>query len=200
MIRYRYKKRKCFAQSTDGVRVMNNIILPKRHSLEDAQKIVAKLKKYPFDYFHQLFRDGKLPTFGEIEGDTLGRTLVWDPKVGWLPKMGWAFIGDNPFSRWEGKRFITPFTEAKKGKGINLFRNRFFPQRNRLETSIENSLFDQKPCLIITYPYFPSKLYGLRDELRKIDNGVFLGQGYQGYSIDKGYSLRSYFVLCSLTS
>lgn len=177
---------------------MSNIISVKRHSLEEAQRAIAKYKNCSFDDFHQLFREGKTPTFDEIEGYTLLSLLAWNPKGAWWSKASWAMIGDNLFARWQGKRFITPFADKKKGEGTNVFRNRLFPRRYPMDTSIEKSQFDQKPCLIITYPHFPSSLYGLRDELRKIDDGVFLGQGYSRPLLGKGYSLRSYFVLCAL--
>jgi hypothetical protein len=67
-----------------------------------------------------------------------------------------------------------------------------------MDISVEKSVFDQKPCLTITYPNLPSRLYGLRDELRMIDDGVILGQGYQKHLQGKGYSLQSYFALCAL--
>ena len=177
---------------------MTTIILAKRYSLEDAQTITAKFKKYSFDDFHKLFTQGRTPSFDEIEGDTFGSFLALNPKARWLRKTALAIAFDNPLARWTGKRFITPFDEEKKGKGINLFRNRIFPQRFGIDTSIEKSLFDQKPCLAVTYPHFPSSLFGLRDELKRIDDGVFLGQGHHKLPWGKEYSLQGYFVLCAL--
>jgi hypothetical protein len=177
---------------------MTTATLAKRHSFEDAQKVIAKLKEYSFDDLHKLFKEGKAPAFAEIEGDTLGSFLALKPKAGWWKKAALAITFDNPLARWTGKRFITPFAEDKTGKGVNLFKNRIFPQRFGIETSIEKSLFDQKPCLVVIYPHFPSSLFGLRDELRRIDDGVFLGQGHQKLSRGKQYSLQGYFVLCAL--
>jgi hypothetical protein len=172
--------------------------LAKRHSLEDAQAIIAKFKKYSFDDFHKLFREGKAPSFDEIEGDTAGSFLALDPKAEWWRKAALAIAFDNPLARWMGKRFISPFDEVKNGRGTNLFRNRIFPQRFGINTFVEKSLFDQNPCLAVTYPHFPSSLFGLRDELRRIDDGVFLGQGHHKLPGGKEYSLQGYFVLCAL--
>jgi hypothetical protein len=172
--------------------------LAKRHSLEDARAIIAKFKKYSFDDFHKLFKEGKAPSFDEIEGDTAGSFLALDPKAGWWRKAALAIAFDNPLARWTGKRFMTSFDGEKKGEGINLFGNRMFPRRFGINTSIAESLFDRKPCLVVTYPHFPSSLFGLRDELRKIDDGIFLGQGHHRFPWGKRYSLQGYFILCAL--
>jgi hypothetical protein len=178
---------------------MTTAVLAKRSSVEDAQRVIARFKKYSFDDFHTLFKEGKPPAFDEIQGDTFGSFLALNPKAGWWRKASLAIAFDNPLARWTGKRFITPFAEVEKGKGINLFRNRFSPQRFGIDTLIDKSLFDQKPCLVVTYPRFPSNLFGLRDELRKIDEGVFLGQGHHRLPWGKGYSLQGYFILCALS-
>ena len=177
---------------------MTTVKLGKRYSLEDAQAIVAKFKECSFDDFHRLFSEGKTPSFDEIEGDTAGSFLALNPKAGLWRKLALAIAFDNPLARWTGKRFTTPFEKERMGKGINLFRNRIFPQRFGVNTSIEESLFDLKPCLVITYPYFPSSVFGLRDELRRIDDGVFLGQGHHRLPWGKVYSLQGYFLLCAL--
>ena len=177
---------------------MTTIILAKRHSLEDAQRVIAKSKRYSFDDFHRLFREGRAPSFDEIKGNTFGSFLALNPKAGWWRKAALAIAFDNPVARWTGKRFITTFDGENKGEGTNLFRNRIFPQRFGINTFVEKSLFDQKPCLVVTYPHFPSSLFGLRDELKKIDDGVFLGQGHHKLPWSKEYSLQGYFVLCAL--
>ena len=181
---------------------MTTIMLARRYSLEDAQTIIAKFKKYSFDELHKLFKEGKAPSFDEIEGNTAGSFLALNPKAAWWRKAALvitlAITFANPLARWKGKRFVTPFDEEKKGKGINLFQNRLFPQRFGIDTSIEKSLFDQKPCLAVTYPHFPSSLFGLRDELRRIDDGVLLGQGHHKLPWGKQYALQGYFVLCAV--
>ena len=166
---------------------------------EDAQTIIARFRDYSFDELHPLFKEGETPLFEEIEGDTVGSFLALNPKTGPWRKLGLRIFFDNPVARWKGKRFITPFDEEKRGKGINLFRNRILPQRFPIETYVSKSLFDQNPCLSIAYPRFPSRLFGLVDQLRRIDNGVLLGQGHHKPPLGKEYSLEGYFVLCALT-
>ena len=172
----------------------------KRYSIEDARKVIANFKKYSFDDFHKLFKEGRAPSFDEIEGDTFGSFLTLNPRGGWWRKAALTIAFDNPLARWTGKRFLISFAANKMGKGVNLFRNRIFPQRFGINTSIDSSIFDQQPCLAVTYPHFPSSLFGLRDELRRIEDGVFLGQGHHRLLGSKGYSLQGYFLLCALKS
>jgi len=177
---------------------MTTIILAKRYSLEDAQTIIAKFKKYSFDDLHKLFKQGKAPSFDEIEGDTLGSLLALNPKAVWWKKAAAGILFDSPLARWAGKRFVTPFDEEKKGKGINLFRNRIFPRRFRIDTYVTKAQLDQNPCLTVAYPHFPSSMFGIRDELRRIDEGVFLGQAHAKLIWGKQYSVQGYFLLCAL--
>ena len=171
----------------------------KLNSTEDAQTIIARFREYSFDDLHPLFEEGKTPLFKEIEGDTAGSFLALNPKTGLWRKLALKIFFDNPLARWKGKRFVTLFNGEKRGKGINLFRNRILPQRFLIDTYVNKSLFDQNPCLSITYPHFPSRMFGLVDQLRRIDNGVFLGQGHHKLPWGKEYSLQGYFVLCALT-
>jgi len=176
---------------------MTTVIPTKRYSRGDARTIVARFEQYSFEDLHPLFKEGKAPSFDELEGDTVGLMLTLNPKVGWLLKLGSKLLFDGPFARWAGKRFLTSFSENKKGKGINIFQNRFLPHRYRIETYIDNSLSDQSPCLVVSYPHFPSNGFGIRDELRRIDDAIFLGQTFQKFPWGK-YKLQGYFVLCAL--
>src|SRR4030042_1404857 len=66
---------------------MTTVILAKRHSFEDAQRITAKFKESSFDDLHKVFTEGKAPTFAEIEGDTLGGFLALKPKARKPPRV-----------------------------------------------------------------------------------------------------------------
>jgi len=169
-----------------------------RYSFQDAEAIIAKFREHSFDDLHTIFREGKTPSFNEIEGDTAGSFLALNPRAGWWRKAALAIAFDNPLARWTGKRFITTFDGDKGGEGTNLFASRVFSQRFGINTFIEKSLFDNSPCLAVTYPHFPSSFVGLRDELRKIDDGILLGQGHHRLPWSKGYSLQGYFILCAL--
>jgi hypothetical protein len=81
---------------------------------------------------------------------------------------------------------------------VNLFRNRLWPRRYRLETYIKGAEADHEPCLTLEYP-FPSLMYGLIDDVRKIDDGVLLGQMLYKFPWRKGRLFLGYFLLCALT-
>lgn len=87
-----------------------------RHSGEEAQAIMAKLRRYSFDDLHPLFKEGKIPSFEEIEGDTAGSFLAWNPETRWDMKLFTKIGFDNPFTRWVGKRFVKLFDEEKMGE------------------------------------------------------------------------------------
>lgn len=170
----------------------------KRYSLEDAQTIITKLKRDTFDDLNRKFKEGKAPLFDEIEGETAGSFLAWNPQAPWWSKPLTLISFDNPSSRWTGKMFITPFSEGKTGGGLNLFQNRIKPRRFPFLTRIEKAVSDQKPCLTLDYARFPGTLFSTHDEVRRIDDGVFLGQGYSKLPWDKERFLLTYFVVCAL--
>jgi len=171
----------------------------KHHSNEEAKTIMARFREYSFDDLHPLFKEGKTPLFKEIEGDTTGAFLAWNPKTSWLMKFLTMIGFDNPFARWLGKRFITTFNGERTGKGVNLYKNRILSCRFQFDTSIEKALLDTNSCLVLDYAAFPSPMFGTRDELRKIEDGIFLGQGHHKFPWEKEYSFLVYFVLCAST-
>jgi hypothetical protein len=88
----------------------------KRHSLEDSQAIIAKLKAKSFEDLHSLFKEGSLPSFHEIEGDTTGSLLPWDPETPRWVKLQTAILSDSPLSHWIGKRYMTAFDDLDETK------------------------------------------------------------------------------------
>lgn len=171
-----------------------------RHSVDDAQTIISRLKELSFNDLHPLFREGNIPTYEEVEGDIAGSFLAWNPKTGRTLKLLTNIGFNNPLARWTGKKFINRFDDNTKGKGLNLYQNRILPRRFYFDTCIQNSMFDQNPCLALIYSPLPSPMAGTIDELRKIEHGVFLGQGYHKFPWQNEYSMLTYFVLCALGS
>jgi hypothetical protein len=171
----------------------------KRYSLEDAQTIVKKLQRDTFDELNRKYKEGKAPSFDEIGGETASGMLAWNPQAPWWGKPLAMICFDNPLSRWTGKMFTTPFSEEKTGEGFNLFKNRIKPHRFPFLTRIEKAIADQNPCLTVNYNRFPGTMFSTRDELRKIDDGVFLGQAYSKLPWDKERLFLTYFVLCALS-
>jgi hypothetical protein len=177
---------------------MTTIKSVQRHSPAEAQKIITRLKQDTYDNLNRLFKEGKVPSFEEIEGETASGMLAWNPRAPWWGKPLAMICFDNPLSRWTGKTFVTPFSEGKTGDGFNLFQNRIKPRRFPFLTRIEKAISDQNPCLTVNYNRFPGTLFSTRDELRMIDDGVFLGQAYSKLPWDKKRWLLRYFVLCAL--
>lgn len=173
-------------------------MLPKQYSLEEAKIIIDRLKKHSFEDLLALFKEGKAPLSEEIEGETAGSFLAWNPQNSLLIKFFTKILFNSPFGRWTGKEFSAPFDGGKRGKGVNLFQSRILSQRFRFDTYIKKARSDSNSCLALDYRLYPSLMSGLVDDLRKIEDGVFLGQMYYKFSMKKELRFLGYFVLCSL--
>ncbi len=103
----------------------------------------------------------------------------------------------SPWARWSGKGFFTPFGEQEIGRGANLFQNRFRPVRYKLDTFIKKAEVDDNSCLTLKYP-LGSIMYGLIDDVRVIEDGVFLGQMHFKFFWRRSRVFIGYFVLCAL--
>ena len=170
----------------------------KYYSAEEAKSILAKLKNSDLDELHSLFGAGTVPLFEEIRGKTLGVFLAWNPANPWLIKFPVRILFDSPIAHWTGKEFLSHFGVGKQGRGVNLFRNRILPHRFKFDTYIKKAYSDQKPCLALDYrPYF-SLMAGLVDDVRKINDGVLLGQMYYKFPWKRGLQFLGYFALCAL--
>ena len=151
-----------------------------RYSEEEAQAIMDRLQKLSCDDLHELFKQGRAPTFKEIAGACPGMALAANPEATWGKKVWEVFYGDNPLARWSGMEFITPFDTDRIGTGINIYGNRIWNRRFKFETFITKAVFDQEPCLRINYR-FPSFQTSGFDDARMIEDGVLLAQGCTRY-------------------
>ncbi len=121
----------------------------------------------------RLWRNLPSPTLEEMNGHYFGiGPQADDPEV---QKSYAAYMYDEKSVRgaWLGKAFRP--LDAKVGEGYNRWR---FPggriERNlRMATRIDNSIIDGKPAYILDYPAFNQTT--LVDELRKLDDGVYVG-------------------------
>lgn len=95
----------------------------------------------------------------------------------------------------QAKKFITPFDTEHKGTGVNLFKNKILPQRFRFETYIKESFFDGNPCLTLDYRPYRSLMFGLVDDVRKIEDGILLGQMRFKFSMKDNFTFIGYFAL-----
>ena len=138
--------------------------------------------------------------FEEIEGATTGSFLAWNAKNPRWIKFFINFLFHSFFARWTGKKFFTPFDKNKKGKGVNLFQNKVLPCRFRFDTYIKQAFSDKELCLALDYRRYLSLMFGLIDDVRKIEAGIFLGQMYYKFPWKKELYFLGYFVLCPLKS
>ena len=168
----------------------------KRFTRQESESVVADLQQNAVDQLDAMFRQGAVPWFNEIEGGTAGAWLAKRTNHWWAQ----AFIKlvlDSPWGRWSGKGFLTTFDDAARGRGVNLFYNRFFPARYRLKTYVTKAHVDGEACLRLEYP-FGSIMWGLIDDVRRIDEGVFLGQMHFRFPWSRQRIDLGYFVLCAL--
>lgn len=113
-----------------------------------------------------------------LNGDPRGRALA-------VPGFDRGLLGaivrtvhGSALLPWEGKTFaVRP--GANEGVGIN--RVRFFTRHARFPFKVyeTQSLIDGRPCNAIDYdvPESPALARPIYDELRAIDDGLFLGRG-----------------------
>ena len=123
-----------------------------------------------------LYRDGKVPaSLAALDGNPRCRMLAvrgidHSPAAGPLRR----FAASNAFP-WAGKSFASE--DPGRGRGINRVRlggeRRWFP----FVTTIEPSAIDGKPCIFLDYkqPENPRAIQMIRDELREVAPGLFLG-------------------------
>ncbi len=169
-----------------------------RYSVNEANVIIEQFKKSSIDELDKLFNSETLPTSEEIEGETAGAILTLNTGNPWWLKCIIKITFKSLLGRWTGKKFLTSFNEGKKGHGINLFKNRYFPCLFKFDTYIKDSYVDDKPCLALEYRAYRSLTFGLVDEVRKIREGQVLGRAYYKFPWKKQMWFVGYFVLCSL--
>jgi hypothetical protein len=132
----------------------------------------------------ELYLLATTPTIQEVKGVTDGRILTgvipFNKYFSWIP--------------WKGKVF-EPLT-ASSGKGINRIEiGRFKRKWFSYATSIIPPLFGNDDVLTLDYSnqgnIWPIRL--VRDDLKKLHDGLFLGAVY--LKSKKGYKFTLYFAL-----
>ena len=169
--------------------------MAKRYSGKEAEQVIGRFEGCSLEVLNKIFGQGVLPSFEEFEGETAGRFLFWSRENPRPLRWGVKLLFESPLGRWKGKRFSAPFGEGKTGRGVNLFENKIFPERFRFHTYIKLSFADGKPCLALDYnPYF-SLMRGLIDDVRKVEDGVLLGQMHYKFLWSKKPHFLGYFLL-----
>lgn len=134
----------------------------------------------------QLFHAADTPEFTEIKGEYKAKLL----SAGVL-----SFVNDyyahhlmGP-GHWEAKAFF-PF-EEDKGWGYNLFTvgkdaDSAIARTMKMDTSAGRSRFDEKDSFHLVYKaHNKGRNNSMRDEIRKINDRLFVGLGYLTWSLGK---------------
>lgn len=153
-----------------------------------------RLLAAPAHELEELYRGARVPRLDVVRGDLRGRMLAW-PSLDPHPVIASVFrtlAGSNVFP-WRGKSFeaAPPFG---RGEGVN----RIFTDKLRLfrfETFVAKSRAGDFEALQLDYdlPENPPPIRRIKDEIRELEPGLWLGQAY--FQAKKGAILWLYFGL-----
>ena len=127
----------------------------------------------------QLFYAAPAPDFKEMNGEFKALTISAGVMASSADFFTHHFFGAG---HWEGKAFF-PF-EAAKGWGYNLFAGDSkdaakMIRMRKMNTYIGPSTIDNKPSFHLDYsPYNTGAVRSMHDELRKINDRLYLGMGH----------------------
>ena len=128
-----------------------------------------------------LYRGGRTPQVADLDGDLIGRMLIvpWAPSFLAAPLRAWARSRAFP---WRGKTFhsIAP----DRGVGINRVFGDTNPRRwFRFDTYVGPSRAGEFDALQLDYdnPGNPFFIRAIKDEVREVESGLWLGQAWLVY-------------------
>jgi hypothetical protein len=160
----------------------NDVSVPPFDLLQRANVTEYTLRSAPFPSLFYLFLSLPPPS-GPLHGEYLAEIL----DAGSLAANVLGWIGFTPFfpGAWIGKSFVEA-TDEKDGWGYNVFRwfGARLDRRFKMHTSITTSVWDGRPSFQLQYAG-ETHLLGrlrMRDEVREIQPGLYLGMGTFGYS------------------
>ncbi|MBW2529794.1 MAG: hypothetical protein JRI23_36795 [Deltaproteobacteria bacterium] len=137
----------------------------------------AELLRLPYAESLSLFRSLPAPELGEMDGEYRADLLDQGPPVFlWVASF---FVHQRGL--WLAKAF-TP-TGPSEGRGYNLFVVGDRLRRGtRMRTTIAPSRIDGRPAYLLDYSAYLRGILGtMRDEVRKVADGLYLGLGTVGY-------------------
>lgn len=150
------------------------------------------------DELRGMYEGARAPRIGDVEGDLRGRMLAW-PSLESRPGVARtirAFAGSKSFP-WRGKSFH-PRSESR-GDGINrVVSDRF--RLFRFDTFIAASRAGDFDALQLDYdlPGNPPVIRSIKDEIRELEPGLWLGQAW--LETRKREILWLYFALAKTTA
>lgn len=141
-----------------------------------------------------LFRELVAPEIEEMHGD-YDATLLKQPSL--AADINGFFAVGLPFSPWLSKGF-RPVNDSE-GRGYNSFRQfGKVVQRYPMQTVIAPSRYDGRPSYTLIYKAYSSTcgMINMVDEVRRLDDGLYLAIGTYGFSkrkrqIPLPFALRS---------
>lgn len=141
-------------------------------------RTLADLAELDCDALLALYRQGSTPAISTVVGDLRGRMLAVRGARGLLFRMLRAFAGWR-FFPWRGKSFTA--RSATEGEGINrVFSDRKPSRWFRFATRIEPSRAGAFDAFQLDYdnPDNPFFIRAIKDEIREVSPGLYLGQAY----------------------
>jgi hypothetical protein len=125
-----------------------------------------------------LYQQARTPAIAAVTGDLRGRMLAVRGARGWLFRVLRAFARWHYFP-WRGKSFEA--LSATEGQGINrVFSDRKPSRWFRFATRIEPSRAGPFDAFQLDYdnPGNPFFIRAIKDEIREVSPGLYLGQAY----------------------
>jgi hypothetical protein len=140
--------------------------------LDDLARLTA-------DEARALYETARVPRLSDVRGDLRGRMLALEGTAnGWLARALRAFARWRLFP-WRGKSFAP--LDGDHGEGINRVFSDTHPRRwYRFETRIARSRAGGFDALHLDYdnPGNPFFIRAIKDEIREVAPGLYLGQAY----------------------
>lgn len=142
---------------------------------ERGRTTLDELAKASIGELTRIYREARAPSsLAALGGTPKGRMLTVVGPLGRGPaRAAVATLARAPFFPWLGKRFEA--FDDRTGQGIN--RVRLLGERYRFELRFDDSVLDGQRCVLLDYdlPDNPFFIRPIRDELREVRPGLFLG-------------------------
>jgi hypothetical protein len=137
-----------------------------------------RLLDLPVSELERMYEGARTPAIADVRGDLRGRMLAWPvlEKRPGLQGLFRAFAGSKAFP-WRGKSFR--MHDTARGEGINrIIEDRW--KLFRFDTFIGKSRQGDFDALQLDYdlPGNPPIIRSIKDEIRTVEPGVWLGQAW----------------------
>lgn len=145
----------------------------------DAPRSLDELARLDTEALEALYRAGRMFDLRALNGAPEGRMLALVGPLGRPgPRRRLAGLARAEHFPWYGKSFQAD--SATEGEGIN--RVVLLGDKYRFETRVAPSAIDGAPCIFLDYdlPENPFFIRAIRDELRQVGPGLYIGPAMLG--------------------